>query len=400
MKFVINRIGDLCEKITDGSHFSPEDDPLGNYPMYSVKDMEYSGFTNDDCKMIGQDVFEKLAKSDCRPLKDDILIAKDGSYLKYVFKVEEDMDACILSSIAILRPDTNIIDPDYFVFLLRSQSIKSAMANYVSGSALPRIILADFKKMKIKMIQDVQEQRKVAAILKKYDLLINNNINRIAQLEKIAYTIYKEWFLRKRSPYEFRKLDWEEMRLGDVCDFIGRGISPDYVEEDGRIVLNQKCVRNGQVSFEPARLTSYKKKISDDKILKYGDTLVNSTGTGTLGRTAIYRRKQNNVTVDSHVTIVRALDIKYAYIIGFFLKSQEKQIENYGKGSTNQIELSANDLRRMKLDLCVNDIILEDFNSIISRIYDELGYIESQNDILIKKRDLLLPRLLNGKITV
>ena len=46
----------------------------GEYQMYSVKDMDYNGFLNSDCKMIGKEMFLKLAKSDCRPLKNDILI--------------------------------------------------------------------------------------------------------------------------------------------------------------------------------------------------------------------------------------------------------------------------------------------------------------------------------------
>ena len=115
IEYKVETINDLCIKITDGSHFSPEHEETGEYQMYSVKDMDYNGFLNSDCKMIGKEMFLKLAKSDCRPLKNDILIAKDGSYLKCAFKVKEDLNACILSSIAILRPNIKNIDPDYFV---------------------------------------------------------------------------------------------------------------------------------------------------------------------------------------------------------------------------------------------------------------------------------------------
>ena len=92
MKYEIETINDLCKKITDGSHFSPEHEDSGEYQMYSVKDMEYNGFNNSNCKMIGKEMFMKLLKSDCRPLKNDILIAKDGSYLKYAFKIKEDLN--------------------------------------------------------------------------------------------------------------------------------------------------------------------------------------------------------------------------------------------------------------------------------------------------------------------
>ena len=168
-------INELCVKVTDGSHFSPVESVDGNYPMFSVKDMEYNGFSYENCKYIDLETYKVLERNDCRPLKNDILIAKDGSYLKCVFKVKEDMDACILSSIAILRPNVKVIDPDYFVYLLRTKSIKSAMASYVSGSALPRIILSDFKKMKLNLFENINYQKQISNTLIKYDTLIENN---------------------------------------------------------------------------------------------------------------------------------------------------------------------------------------------------------------------------------
>lgn len=80
----IKTIGDVCKKITDGSHFSPPEKDIG-IPMASVKDMESNGFSFDNMKIISEEDFKKLQKSDCVPMINDILIAKDGSYLKHVF---------------------------------------------------------------------------------------------------------------------------------------------------------------------------------------------------------------------------------------------------------------------------------------------------------------------------
>lgn len=219
---VIHCINDLCVKITDGSHFSPQDEQEGQYPMYSVKDMDYNGFVDSGYKTIGEEVYQKLCKSDCRPLKNDVLIAKDGSYLKNVFKCHTDLDACILSSIAILRPNTNVIDPDYFVYLMRTKSVKNAMASYVSGSALPRIILKDFKKMKLEMISDINLQSIISSVLVNYDQAIENNNKRIKILEQMIDKIYKEWFVRFRFPgYENAEFEggipkgWEIVRIGN-----------------------------------------------------------------------------------------------------------------------------------------------------------------------------------------
>lgn len=141
-------IGDICIKVTDGAHTSPKDFENGK-PMASVKDMISTGFKFDSMRSISDVDFEKLKKSDCHPLIGDILIAKDGSYLKHSFVWDDPREVVILSSIAILRPDTELVKPYFLSVLLKQKSTKDMMGGYVSGSALPRIILKDFKKMKL-----------------------------------------------------------------------------------------------------------------------------------------------------------------------------------------------------------------------------------------------------------
>src|SRR6266540_5847882 len=99
--------------------------------------------------------------------------------------------------------------------------------------------------------------------------------------------------------------DWEIKKLGEVCEFINRGISPKYIEQNGLVVLNQKCVRNHKINFDVSRMHDSKaKKVNQDRLIQVGDVLVNSTGTGTLGRVAQVKEKVE-ATIDSHITIVR-----------------------------------------------------------------------------------------------
>ncbi|MBF0239887.1 MAG: restriction endonuclease subunit S [SAR324 cluster bacterium] len=144
----LKELGSLCKKVTDGSHSSPEYFEGGMY-MASVKDMTAYGFEKDTMKTISEPDYEKLVKSDCKPFDNDILIAKDGSYLKHVFVWKDNYEVVILSSIAILRPNLDKILPYFFASLLKQPSTKSMMSGFVSGSALPRIILNDFKKMNL-----------------------------------------------------------------------------------------------------------------------------------------------------------------------------------------------------------------------------------------------------------
>lgn len=145
----IRSLDDVCDKITDGSHFSPRHSLFGEYPMLSVKDMDNYGFNYKSCKRISYDDFKTMEQNGCVPQINDILVAKDGSYMKHVFIVNNNQPEAILSSIAIFRTNKSVIYPEILLYLLKDPTHqKNIKDNYVSGSALPRIVLKDFKKYK------------------------------------------------------------------------------------------------------------------------------------------------------------------------------------------------------------------------------------------------------------
>ena len=172
------KLADVCITVTDGSHYSPKATEDG-FPMFSVKDMRSYGFSYDSCKKISKEDFEKMKASGCVPQAGDVLVAKDGSYLKEIFVCEESRDEAILSSIAIFRPNNNIVNSNYLCYLLKTPSVYNYIAsNCVSGSALPRIVLKAFKDVAID-IPDLNIQDEIVSILKPIDdkIRLNNHIN-------------------------------------------------------------------------------------------------------------------------------------------------------------------------------------------------------------------------------
>jgi|SRR6185437_8730033 len=138
------RMEDVCTRITDGSHYSPKSVESGK-PMASVKDMHDWGINLGTCRRIAEDEYEELVRNDCKPRLNDVLIAKDGSYLKHTFVVDHEHDMVILSSIAILRPNGRML-PNQLAMYLRLPDVASRMKGYVSGVAIPRIVLRDFRQ--------------------------------------------------------------------------------------------------------------------------------------------------------------------------------------------------------------------------------------------------------------
>lgn len=138
---------DLCDLITDGAHRSPPTVSSG-YAMASVKDMHDWGIDIGGCRRISKDDFDQLVRNNCKPQKNDVLIAKDGSYLKHTFVVGDEEDVVILSSIAILRPSAKI-RPNFLSLTLSEPATKARMKGIVSGVAIPRIVLKDFRGFQV-----------------------------------------------------------------------------------------------------------------------------------------------------------------------------------------------------------------------------------------------------------
>ena len=137
---------------------------------------------------------------------------------------------------------------------------------------------------------------------------------------------------------------WLEKTLGEVTAFIAKGIAPKYTAEENENtirVLNQKCNRNFEISYNESRIHDCeKKKVPVDKILRAGDVLINSTGTGTAGRVAQIVEVTVPTTIDGHMILIRPSEELDPIYYGYAVKSFQSQIEGLAEGSTGQTEIN------------------------------------------------------------
>ncbi|MEN4984459.1 restriction endonuclease subunit S [Acinetobacter modestus] len=175
-------LADVCTRITDGSHSSPASVESG-YSMASVKDMHDWGINELTCRKIADEDYEALVKADCKALKGDILIAKDGSYLKHVFLLEESLNVVLLSSIAMLRPN-GVYNAMLLTLFLKLDSTHELMQNIVTGAVIPRIVLKDFRKFPIQLPPKALQEKAVEVIEPIFKKCWENN-RQIQTLEKL-----------------------------------------------------------------------------------------------------------------------------------------------------------------------------------------------------------------------
>ncbi|MBC7602628.1 MAG: restriction endonuclease subunit S, partial [Ramlibacter sp.] len=185
-----------------------------------------------------------------------------------------------------------LADRRFLYYLFNTDHVRQQIRNSSSGTKVRHTSPERMYSAEVK-VPDLELQRKIAAILSAYDDLIANNQRRIALLESMAEEIYREWFVRMRFPGHesahvvgFAHGSWSRSAVGDLCQVIKRGITPKYADDADRLVINQKCIRDGRVSLGDAR--AHDTVVPDEKLLRYGDVLINSTGVGTLGRVAVF----------------------------------------------------------------------------------------------------------------
>jgi len=254
--------------------------------------------------------------------------------------------------------------------------------------------------------RDILEQKRIADILSAYDNLIENNNKRIKLLEQMAENLYKEWFVRFRFPgYENTKFvddipsDWQILRMSDFCYVTdGTHDTPKPVNDDGVPLVTGKCIKNGFIDFNEPYNISYQdhESISKRSGLKTGDILFSNIGT--VGTTCLVNYDREFSV--KNVIILKPDNIKVSNYLYSWLNSDSIQaiFATQTNGASQQF-VGLNFMRRFKI-LVPNANVLDLYSDRIKPIRTEIVKLHDINENLVKQRDMLLPRLMSGKLEV
>lgn len=424
------KLRDLCLRITDGSHYSPPAAEAG-YPMLSSKDMEDTDFDYSNVKYISEEEYKKMVSSGCKPQKNDVLIIKDGnSYLQKVFVVTEDKEIALLSSIGIIRPDLTKLDPYYLRYYLLSDFVKHEVAKkYVTGSALPRIILQNFGDIDIPYVS-LPEQKRVVSVLKDIDSKISINKSAIVDLNAMSKLLYDYWFVQFDFPDEHGKpykssggrmewnaelkreipAGWNAQKISELIT-TERGISystPNIQSGKGVPMLNLATFWPGGGDYKSDGLKYFLGEYPKSKVLApYDLVMCNTQQTAIKFETDIIGRAMlvpdifdGDVVFSHHVNVIRPAISSLKYYLLYLFNSDyfHKYIAGFTNG-TNILGLSFNGVEDYKVEIPPT-VLLEKFGEVILSVEKKKSAIIKENSQLASLRDFLLPMLMNGQVKV
>ena len=357
--------------------------------------------------------------SDTYNAENAIIVGRVGAYCGCVYKCD---GKCWVSDNAISVSAKEIVDTHFLYYLMTSLDFH----HHHIGGAQPLMtqdIIGDFTVS----IPPMPVQHQIVQILKFLDdkIEVNRRINdnfyyaffeimliwlvislENDNLEKQAQALFKSWFVDYEPFHNLPFIDSEQGRipegwcatvLEDLCSFISRGLTPKYDESSNELILGQTCVRNNIVTIDNARKHSPKQRT--DKWVKRWDTLINSTGVGSLGRVGIVYFDMDNVAIDSHITVVRPKSALVRHYVGRNLLNRQLEIENMAIGSTGQTELPKDRVKSLPIIL-PDDNTLTRFNAIIEPIACLLYRNVEESRHITTLRDSLLPRLMSGELKI
>jgi type I restriction enzyme, S subunit len=348
--------------------------------------------------------------------KYDILINSTGvGTLGRVAQVNINNERITIDShVMILRPHLDIIDGKYFGYSLKM--LEPIIQDMGEGATGQTELSRDRVVNELYIYDHLHpNQRKIASILSAYDDLIENNTKRIKILEEMAQKIYKEWFVDFHFP-GYENVEFEDSELGRkpkgwTVGAIGNLniIKGGYAFKSKNLhkhgdsgIIKIKNIQNNSVNVEDvdyidSKLTNKVKNY----ILQDGDLLIAMTG-ALVGKIGVFPKRSEEFYLNQRVgkfVPIKDWIINNQFIINY-CKTDEflSHINNTAQGAA-QPNISSSQIENIKIVVPDKTAILN-YEKIVGAMSKQELVLRAVNDKLIQTRDILLPRLISGKLDV
>lgn len=400
------RLGDLCEFYRGASVPRTRMHDSGDCLYIHYGDL-YKGFSycidvERQQKPIPYILSSEKIKDEQRLLDQDIVYVLTSETVddlghSFLFNNPQHVPAVAGTETTIVRvKDHCILLPAYLNYLMHSPRFLKMLRQYVRGMKVFRVHPRDVARIEIEL-PAIETQRETVLMLDAIHEKLLVNVRTNGYLHDLVMAASKSIYREIETTDAPLPDGWRWVEVEEIAELVSRGITPKYDESSAETVLGQTCVRNNLVLIENGR--HHKPKKINEKWLREGDLLINSTGVGSLGRTAQVWFEPEKLTVDSHITIVRTRKPEHALYLGFWAFAHERYIESLHTGSTGQTELPRDHVKAIRFVL-PDAATLSWFNSIAEPAVKAIVANQVESKRLEALRDALLPKLMSGEVDV
>jgi len=280
----------LCDKITDGTHFTPKYLPTG-VPFISVKDIYNNKVHFDDCKYIGEEEHGELIKR-CKPERGDLLLTKSGTIGRMAL-VPSKPEFSLFVSVALIKNKKKFVLSEFLKYCLENYLNNISIPQDIKGGVLKNFHIEDLRKIKVPIVP-LSEQR---AIVSKIEQLFSELDSGVENLKKAQaqLKIYRQAVLKCAFEGKFTRIDfnediaagWKLLKLKDIThekDGLRRGPFGSTIKKSFFVPKGYKVYEQGNAIYnDPFRGKYYicEEKYNELKKFKVisGDLIVSCSGT-------------------------------------------------------------------------------------------------------------------------
>lgn len=402
------------------------------YPVVKVKDLTSDSIDMNDCVFL--DIEKSKEFEDVKLEENDILITTVGSWptnpdsvVGKVIKVPKKSSGAYLNqnAVRIRAKDTLILNQIYIFYRLKNKDFSNYLISGAQGSAnQASITLNDIFRFEF-FLPTLKEQENIGNFFYLLDKKIELNLKMNQNLEEVSKAIFKHWFIHfeflndegkhyKASGGEMVDSElgeipkgWEVEKLGNYVNTI-KGCSyksADLNESKNALVTLKSIGRDGK--FKKNGFKEYSGDFKEDQVIIDGDVVIAQTDltqkADVLGKPVIVRSVPNykNLIASLDLAIIRPkneyLNREFIYEI-LKTKTFHSHAISYANGTT-VLHLSKDAVPEFKIAIPPKSLI-DNFSSIILPIFEKMNINNLESENLVNIRDLILPKLMSGKIRV
>lgn len=404
METTTYKISDIGEVVGGGTPSTANSDFWGgDIPWISPKDL--TGYKSVYISH-GESFLNKTGlKSGTKLLPKDTVLFSSRAPIGYVAIASNPI--CTNQGFKSIICNKEIINPLFLYYYIKGNL--DYIKLFGTGATFPEISGAAMRKIKVQ-IPSLPTQQKIASILSAYDRLIENNTRRIRLLEQMAENLYKEWFVRFRFP-EHENVEmvnglpkgWKTIHIKELAQLkSGYAFKSEWFVEEGEAVAKIKDI--GNILMDTSNF-SYVDKENCIKAKKFllttGDLTIALTG-ATIGKISIVPKHKGNIYTNQRLGKFFLGDnpmekLPFLYCL-FKQESMVSNIVNLSNSSSAQPNISPEQIEKIKI--LGNHDIISMYNKTCNPLFSNILALYSQNQLLTRQRDLLLPRLMSGKLEV
>lgn len=312
-------------------------------------------------------------------------VSRDGKMPIAMFEEDEAIMSPAYPMFEVV--DKTALMPQYLMMWFSRSEFDREASYYAVGGVRGSLTWEDFCNMQLP-IPSITRQREIVS---EYETLTNRirlNHQMIQHLEATAQALYRKTFVDNIDKENLPE-GWRMGTIEELSEFVVAGVIPNYIEEGEYKVLGQRCVHDHIIDMRFVKSHIPK---SNCLFVQDGDILINSTGSGTLGRVGQIISAPMNLAFDSNMTLVRPIGEYAIDYLGLAIFEKENYFVQISQGSTNQTRLYCSMVKPAELLIPSMDE-LEKFKNYVHPMRNEIEHRRFENEKLTELQSLLLAKM-------